>query len=278
MKGLIKKLLIEGLLDEEVISGKYYHGSSYPKIEWGLAPEDYHKALFGYGIYVTTSNEEAMAYAVDNSEFGYVFSMSLNNLNVVNFYDEPVSDEIRELLESEPNFYSLFEDRFDPNKFNFDDMEYSLGDNIYYDWDEYDDDSDKIPGYFLAKWVDGKLVDEIDGLSKEDVLNKLISLKDVGYFKELGDGDIDADIKKETLFNNYGNIYFYMAKKLNSFKESSKLFAKLGIDGFKTKGVGIDGVYLGQDDYIVNIINPSKLKNIKAKKVTKEQFKKIYDI
>jgi len=282
MKNYIKKLLRENLLDEEVISGRYYHGSPYPKITWGEAPEDYGRALHGYGIYVTTSKEEAMGYAVDRSDSGYVFSMSLNNLNVVDFYDDDVSDDIREKLSNMPDFYDGFKIKFDFNAFKFKDMFYRLG-NIDYSWDWYDEEYAKIAnkpeGYFLIKIVDGKLVFEKYGLKEEDILPLMkMFANDIGIAKKIYDKDMNFEFTRDNLFDNYHNIYFYMAKKLNSFKESSKLFASLGIDGFKTEGVGIEGVYLNNDDYIVNIINPSHLKNIRSKKVTREQFDKLYDM
>jgi hypothetical protein len=272
MKQLIKFLLRENLLDEEVVGGQYYHGSSYPKLEWGLAPEDYNRGLFGYGIYLTTNKQEAISYALDSSEKGYLFSLKLNGLNVVDFNNEPVSENIKIKLEKTPNFYSLFYVKFDPNLFNFEDMYYNLGDNIYYDWDYYDTKSakynNKPEGYFLAKWVDNKIVDEFYGLKPEDVITTISKLNDVGEFSNLYYEDENIEIKKNELFEEYDNLYFYLTKLLKSSKEASKLFSNMGIDGFKAKGVGVDKVAFEESDYIVNIINPNKLNDIKSKIVT----------
>lgn len=278
MKSIIKKLLREGLIDEEIISGKYYHGSSYPKLEWGLAPEDYNRALFGYGIYITTNKQEAISYALENREKAYLFSMNLSGLNVVNFYDDTVSIEIKNKLEKIPSFYSLFYVKFDPNSFDFEKMDYSLGDDIYYDWDFYDKNSannnNKPEGYFLTKWVNDKIADEVYGLKPEEILTILSKSNDVGKFNSLYYEDSNIEIERNELFNGYNNLYFYLTKLLKSSKEASKLLASMGVDGFKTKGVGVDNVEIGEDDYIVNIINPSKLTNVKTKIVTQKDIER----
>lgn len=278
MKEVIKKLLREGLIDEEIISGKYYHGSPYPKLEWGLAPEDYNRALFGYGIYITTNQQEAISYALENREKAYLFSMNLTGLNVVNFHGENVSDDIKNKLEKIPNFYSLFYAKFEPNLFDFEKLEYSLGDDIYYDWDFYDNESgdinDKPEGYFLMKWVNGKVVDEIYGLKPEEILTILNKSNDVGKFNSLYYEDANIEIERNKLFDEYNYLYFYLTKLLKSSKETSKLLASMGIDGFKTKGVGADNVQITKDDYIVNIINPSKLTNVKTKIVTQKDIER----
>ena len=41
---------------------------------------------------------------------------------------------IKNKLEKIPSFYSLFYAKFDPNLFDFEKLEFSLGDDIYYDW------------------------------------------------------------------------------------------------------------------------------------------------
>ena len=281
MKKYIQKLLRENLLGEEIISGKFYHGSGFPKLEWGLAPEDYNRALHGYGVYVSTSMEEAMGYAVESRESGYVFSMNINNLNVVDFYKEDVSDDIKNKLTSMPDFYDGFKIKFNFDDFEFDDLDYQLG-NILYTWDYYDEkyanSANKPVGWFLLKFVDREVVYEKYGLKPEDILPLMKQFSnDVSMKDEIIDDEMDFGFTKDNLFDNYHNIYFYMAKKLGSFRESSKLFANLGIVGFKTEGVGIEGVYLDDNDYIVNIINPSHLTDVKRKKVTKEQFSKLYD-
>jgi hypothetical protein len=271
MKSYIKQLLREALLDEEVVNGKYYHGSQFPKIEWGLADEDYNKALFGYGIYVTTNSDEAMDYALEGKDTGYLHSMSIKGLNIVEFDDESVSNEIKTKLESIPNFYDLFKVGFNYEDYNFEDYVYHIGD-IIYEWDFFDEESAKfneIPqGYSVSKFVDDELVDEVYGLNEDEIPQTIINFNDFYYINELDYLDADIILHKDTLFNDYRYIYFYVCKKLNSFKEGSKLFANLGIDGFKAKGFSTDWFELSSSDYIVNIINPSKLKNIRTKVVT----------
>ncbi len=285
MKEYIKTLLRENLLDEEVISGRYYHGSVYPKITWGEAPEAYDRSLHGYGIYVTTSKEEAMMYAASeyhNTE-GYLFSMNLSNLNVVDFKNEKVSSDVETKLKSDPNFYSEFYVKFDENEFNVKQLIYNLGDNITYDWDYISEEvADGVrPGYNFIKYLDGKNVDEVYGLSEDDILPKIKSYNDVGELEkvvvgELGSG-FDWELDKVSIFKNYYNLYFYIEKKLKSLKSASKFFVGLGIDGFKAEGYGVDGIYLDSSDYIVCILNPSKLKDVKGKKVTPNDIKKIKD-
>jgi len=272
MKEVIRKLLREGLLDEEIVSGKYYHGSPYPKIEWGLATEDYDRALFGYGIYVTTSKEEAIDYALERNKEGYLHSMNIKELNIAEFDDEPVSEEIRQRLESIPNFYSLFQVKVDPNQYDYEDFEYRLGKHITYDWDFFDEETAKnnnLPiGFAVAKYIDGKIIDEVHGLNKDEILQTIINYNDSYYSNQLDYEEADIVLSKNNMFDKYRYVYFYMSKKLNSFKEASKLFASIGIDGFKAEGFGGDWFSLSPNDYIVNIINPSKLKNIRTKKVT----------
>ena len=264
--------LYEQVLTEEVVSGTFYHGGLYPKIKWGASPEDYDRSLFGYGIYVTTSKEEAIYYAVGDrdNEYGYVFSMKLTNLNVVNFNNEPVSDEIIKKLESDNNFYDAFEVKFDDSKFNFDEYGYELGDNILYDWD-----NESVEGtYTISKLVkNGKYwkgVSTEAGFKKDEILAKIKSYNDVG---ELSHVKIyDEVIRKDEIFNSYNKLYFYISAKLNSLKEGAKFMVTLGIDGFKTKGVRVDGVFFKESDYIINILNPDKITNVKAEKVREKDY------
>jgi hypothetical protein len=198
--------------------------------------------------------------------------MNINALNIVEFDDEPVSDEIKQRLESTPNFYSLFEVKFDPNEYDYEDFGYRFGKHISYDWDFFDEESAKnsnLPqGYTVAKYVDGKIVDEVHGISKDEILQRIINYNDSYYVNNLGYKEADIVLSKDNLFDKYRYVYFYMSKKLNSFKEASKLFASMGIDGFKAKGFSGDWFELSPNDYIVCIMNPSKLKNIRTKKVT----------
>ena len=264
--------LYEQVLAEALISGVYYHGGLYPKIKWGASPEDYDRSLFGYGIYATTSKEEAMYYAVGerDNEYGYVFSMNLTNLNVVNFNNEPVSDEIIKKLESDNNFYNAFEVKFDDSKFNFDEYGYELGDNIMYDWDREGDKETYMIGKFIKNGKYWEQVSNEAGFKKDEILAKIKSYNDVGELSQVK--IYDEVIRKDEIFNSYNKLYFYVSAKLNSLKEGAKFMVTLGIDGFKTKSVGVDGVFLKDSDYIINILNPDKITNVNAEKVSEKDY------
>jgi hypothetical protein len=281
MKSYIKKLLREGLLGEEIVSGKYYHGSAYPKIIWGLAPEEYDKSLYGYGIYVTTSKGEGIAYATDEGgRDGYLFSMKLSNLNIVEFDDEVVSSEIKDRLELNQNFYNGFNVKFNDDEFDISSGNYDLGSNISYEWYFVDDDESKEynikKGYYFERHVDNDLVNEEFFLTADELLDNIKSYNDVGVAEYVEISDIE--IYRDEIFNNYRNLYFYISTKLNSIKAASKFIATLGIDGFRSKSVGVDGIHLNPDDYIVCIINPSKINDVDGKKVTSNHFKKLIDL
>ena len=66
MKGYIKRLLREGLLSEEYNSKntRFYHGSPYPNLVWGMSPDEVGWATEGYGLYLTPDIDQAKGYAI----------------------------------------------------------------------------------------------------------------------------------------------------------------------------------------------------------------------
>ena len=151
------------------------------------------------------------------------------------------------------------------------------------DWDYFDENNiDDYPvGYNLSRWVNNKITDDFYGLTKEQLLEKIRSFNDVWLVDKIEVGEVDTsfawELEKDNIFDSYYNLYFYMEKKLKSLKAASKFLVELGIDGFKAEGYGVEGVYLDSSDYIVCIINASKLKDVKGRKVTVKDIQKVKD-
>jgi hypothetical protein len=139
----------------------------------------------------------------------------------------------------------------------------------------------------------GKFVD-IDDKVSPDIMNKVKSipniynifktksgeLKSFNYWDVYGDEDGDypqTEFTKQNIFESYHNLYFYLDIYLKSLKKTSQFFAsELGIDGFITKGVGVEDIELDPDDYILTLFNPNIITKVDTKEVT-EKDKQIYN-
>lgn len=150
-------------------------------------------------------------------------------------------------------------------------------------------------GYLhIVKLKNGNLVDMSDKvdpsvIAKVKTIPNLFSLfktksgkelKSVNYTDVYGDEDGDypyQDYTKENIFDNYNSLYFYIVLALGSLKKASLFFAnELGIDGFINKGVGIEDVYLNSNDYILTLLNPNLIENVKTREVF-EKHRQIND-
>ena len=150
-------------------------------------------------------------------------------------------------------------------------------------------------GYLhIVKLKNGKLVDMSDKvdpsvIAKIKTIPDLLrlfktksgkELKSINYWDVYGDEDGDYpyhEYTKENIFDNYNLLYFYVVLVLGSLKKASLFFAnELGIDGFINKSVGIEDVYLNSDDYILTLLNPNLIENVKTREVY-EKHRQIND-
>lgn len=133
----------------------------------------------------------------------------------------------------------------------------------------------------------GNFVDINDRVSP-DVVSRVKSIPNIFSFFKTKSGEIDSfnywdvygdedgdypqiEFTKQNIFESYNNLYFYLALFLKSLKKTSQYFAsELGVDGFITKGVGIDDVDLDVGDYILTLLNPNIIAKVNTTEVTEK--------
>jgi len=255
---------------------RYYHGSPYPNLVWGAAPDEAGWATEGYGIYLTPDIEQAKGYAVKEERDGYLYTLEIpSGMNIIDFHG-PIPDYVKSKVEKIPDFYKFFKTTLLDN-FNFDEGYIEFEDMVY-SWDGFGDDlpqwaiedGHKPNTYFILdektqKEVAKNLKGEEDILKFFKNINKIgykeyIYLSDINpnvddYFSSTGDkygGDFQR-LYLEDLKTDFDALYFYIAAHLNSLKKATMFFVKLGIDGVYTTK------WSRQSSYFINIFKANKL-------------------
>lgn len=265
------------VLTEETINEPLYHGSRHPKLAWGTAKEDYGRNLFGYGIYLTTNIYEAIEYGLKEGKIdeGYLHIIHLSNVNIIDL-DEVVSNDIKQTLLKDKHFFDLFKVDFNQETFDFEEYYYQIGD-ITYEWDYFNENGGEQLKLF--KYNGNNEIFEKPVRDVNDIINIIKQDNEVGYKKTIDFEDVygyfdhnfpSLEFSRDNVFKSYYYLYYYLVLKEKSMKKASNIFVSLGIDGIKTKGVGVEDVHLDPDDYIICILDPSVLTNVKTKKITKK--------
>ena len=281
MKNFIKKLLRESLFNEDYDPSKsrFYHGSPYPKLVWGAAPdEEIGWASEGYGIYITPDIEQAMAFSIKEGRDGYLFTLDMpSNMNIINF-DGPIPESILTKVKDRPNFYKFFEVDIIPlvvDAIKNNEQDVFVGDDFQYHWDKFSS-SGELPRWAIEGGIEaGKYYiydDNFDKIvaknldSEKEILNyfksldtKVLNKEDELYLGDISNYDSEwGEITYDGITSNFNELYFYMVAHFNSLKKATLFFARLGIDGvYSTKW---------NETYIMNIFNANKL-NIINKKI-----------
>lgn len=269
MKGYIKRLLREGLLSEEYNSKntRFYHGSPYPNLVWGMSPDEDGWATEGYGLYLTPDIDQAKGYAIKEGRDGYLYTLEMpSEMNIIDFHG-PIPDYVKEKIKKIPNFYKFFEvnllDTFDFNS-NY------IGENkISYSWDTFGndlpkwaiEDGHKPNTYFIFdENTQKEVAKNLNG--EEDVLNFFKSINMIDYKEYINLDDIAPKVNDynggESLYlkdvkTKFDALYFYVAAHFNSLKKTTIFFIKLGIDGVYTTKWG------NRYGYFINIFKGNKL-------------------
>ena len=149
-------------------------------------------------------------------------------------------------LESDPNFYSLFYKEPDLSKFNFDDYEFIIGDTEY-EWDvltkplpDWAIDVGAKEGWMLTK--NGDYDKTKYGLTPQDIINiikknlkKPIKVNKINLDSKHNfvfyDVDTNNEITKKSIWLTVGDLYNYLYFKFNSTKETTEYLTKFGVDG-----------------------------------------------
>lgn len=270
----VRHLLNENKLNNSI----FYHGSKYPKISFEVADNVFGRQLFGYGFYVSSTKQEPiMYYALDGNTDGYLYTIEIENPNMVKWDDKVAKNLIGQILQKIPNFMSNFIGKSDLKDFSFENHEYIAGDK-YFTWDLLEeplpqwaiDEGAKV-GYFLEigdvdsddnhTYSSGKY---IYGLSKEQVID-IIKKNAITYNEfKINDPNIDVVVTKNNVFNSYENLYWYLSILFKSNRKASKFLAALGID-----------VIYGNKDNI-NIINPAKILILNRDKIYYKDKRKYF--
>lgn len=282
MRNRIEQLLKEGLneLQTHHRGHEYYHGSIHPKIQWSAADENLGWATEGYGLYLTPDKDQAMGYAFKNRTDGFLHTLNLNDLNMLDFNSDAVPDDIIKKAKSIPEFFNLFYVTPTFEYLDINDLEHEVGD-VSWSWDLLTEplpkwaieDGGRV-GWFLVKHIDGKgYGNAIYGLSKEEVLPTIKKDNSKIFISELDFDELyrqpDADgmqgtiIRYDEIFNKVETLYWYLTLKYQSLKKASLFFKKAGLDAFMVTSWGH-----GHDEHFINLINPSKIIDIKSQKVS----------
>ena len=270
---------------------KYYHGSVYPKLEWSATPdintgERIGWNAEGYGLYITPDYNQAKGYAFKNKTDGYVYELTLNDLNILH-WDEKVPEDVINKIKSIPDFYDLFNTTTDFSDLDIEDNEYEIGDYFVWTWDVLPE-SEPLPqwaiddggttGYFIYNitteiGTNKRVESPIKyGLTAKQVIEIIKNGPNTGTKQTINLSDFVSDdiannliidtISISDLINPTLKIlYWYMYLKLRSIKTVTHFFRKLGYDAFYIKN-------RNQEDHFLNLINPTKIINIKREKVT----------
>lgn len=292
MVNRIKSAVRRRLLEIQSHQGgeKYYHGSVYPKLEWSAAPEDTGERVGwngeGYGLYITPDYDQARGYAFKNETDGYVYELLVNDLNILH-WGEKVPEDVVNKVKSIPDFYDLFNVTTDFSDLRMEDYEYEIGDYFSWQWDILPE-SKPLPqwaiagggtaGYFLYnitteigahKGVESPIK---YGLTHSQIIETIKAGRNTGTKETINVEDfVSADVARNFVVDTISisdlinptlkTLYWYMYLKMGSMKKVTYFFRKLGYDAFY-----IDN--RNDQDHFLNLINPTKIIEIKREKVT----------
>lgn len=275
IKKIVKTLVEQTTQDKNV----FYHGSKYPKITHDVSKDNnFGRQLYGYGFYVSKNKEESIKYyALEDNTDGFLYTIYTESLNYVNWYDS-VPQSLIDKIKDFPNFYKFFYETIDFSELNFDGI--NLDSNMYivkhngvkiiFDWDYV---TDPIPewlekkggsaGYFVTVFINNKVVKQVSGLKKENLLDAILSMKkleikNVERKSPLTINNVNLDnikITKENLFSDFYNLYWYLFLHFDSTKRTSEFLATLGVDA----------IYGNESN--INIINVKKIVDYKKQRV-----------
>jgi hypothetical protein len=263
MKNIIKKLLREGLVNDEI---NVFHGTVYDFEEFktdniGTGEGNQY---FGWGLYFTNTQDIASTYKANTSK-QHNHELWLDDTTVgskISQYYELLDDASYEdfrKIQNRIEFLEILEKTWDYNKA----IEVCKGNSFNnVKWAEthikpyVKNDIGKIYDVTLHK---GKTPDQYDYLTWEEIVpnNQLLKISD-------GDTNINKALskwKKEgTVLDsskpyklNGRNLYFYLSSYFNSDKKTSLYLNKCGIDGIKymSNSLSDSNKYEGGFNYVV---------------------------
>jgi hypothetical protein len=218
----------------------WYHGSTRNEIDFEKMSENIDYNMLGFGLYLTSSIEEAKQYVFDKSNEGYVFKINISENSNILDYNSPIPDDIKNTILEDSSFYDSFIDTvIEPD---FEDYQY-ISDEVQLSWDSNDD------GYFIYDEIKDDFLfqnlkkEEVIPLVKKEITNSNITKSHIEIDKLLfytpEDGGTEY-LKKDMVFNTMYHLLQYLNIKFDSSRKISEYLVQFGIDGITTNQTTTD--------------------------------------
>lgn len=244
------------LFEQYIGTELWYHGSRREELDFNKRSDNVDYNMLGFGLYLTSSKEEAKHYVLGKTKNGYVHTISISeNANLLD-YISPIPEDIKNKMLTDSNFYEGFTEDVE---IDFEDYEF-IGDGITLSWDYKDS------GYFIYDELKDDYI--VQDIKEEDVIptvkkiigsDKMESLSEIEIDKLLfytpSDGGTDY-LTKEMVFDSVYHLLQYLFIRFESTKKVSEYMVSYGIDGVTSNQ---DTTDIGKEDSASTLVcyNPN---------------------